>query len=47
MIYSPPMLFEKQMDNDTLICGISDLQNQAVTMPQRLGFFEAVAGRAI
>src|SRR3974377_468807 len=28
------------MDNDTLISAISNLQNQGVTSPQRVGFFE-------
>jgi hypothetical protein len=31
------------MDIDTLISAISDPQNQAVTVPQRMWFFEAVA----
>jgi hypothetical protein len=35
------------MDNDTLISAISDLQNQAVTVPQRAGFFERRRGDPI
>jgi hypothetical protein len=35
------------MDNDTLISAISDLQNQAVTVPPRVGFFERRGGMAI
>jgi hypothetical protein len=35
------------MDNDTLISAISDLQNQAVTAPQRVGFFEGRGGKLI
>jgi hypothetical protein len=35
------------MDNDTLISEISDLQNQMVTVPQRVGFFERRGGNPI
>jgi len=37
--------FKKQMNIDTLISAISDLQNQAVTAPQRVGFFEGRGGK--
>jgi len=37
--------FVKQMDFNTLISAIFDLQNQAVTVPQRVGFFERRGGK--
>lgn len=41
------MLSEKQMDIDTLISAFSDLQNQAIAVPQRVGFFERRGAKPI
>jgi hypothetical protein len=35
------------MDNDTVISGISDLQNQGVAATQRERFFEGAGGKLI
>jgi hypothetical protein len=42
-----PLLFIYQLDIDTPISAISDLQNQTVTVPQQVGFFERRRGKPI